>query len=61
VIQAHGLARWVADCVGTMSDAIPRPTDTTAIMRRILKQLERRCSPGGYDDLVMVSDSDRLR
>jgi hypothetical protein len=40
---------------------IDGPNDTPAIKRRILKQLERRCGPGGYDYLITVSDSDRLR
>lgn len=29
------------------------PYDTPAIQRKIVKQLERRCGPGGYDHLVM--------
>jgi hypothetical protein len=40
---------------------IDGPNDTPAIKRRILKQLERHCGPGGYDYLIAVSDSDRLR
>jgi len=40
---------------------IDGPNDTPAIKRRILNQLERRCGPGGYDYLITVSDSDRLR
>jgi hypothetical protein len=40
---------------------IDGPNDTPAMQRRILKQLERRCGPGGYDYLMMVSDPDSLR
>ncbi|EXJ15843.1 hypothetical protein D779_1067 [Imhoffiella purpurea] len=36
------------------------PNDTPAIQRRILKQLERRCGPGGYDYLMMVGDPVKL-
>ncbi|RKT43609.1 hypothetical protein [Thiocapsa rosea] len=35
------------------------PNDTTAMQRRIVKQLERRCGPGRYNYLVTVSDRDR--
>jgi hypothetical protein len=36
------------------------PNDTPAIQRRILKQLERRCGPGGYHCLMMVDDPSKL-
>jgi hypothetical protein len=32
------------------------PNETPAIQRRILKQLERRCGPGGYHYLMMIDD-----
>ncbi len=32
------------------------PNDTPAMKKSIIKQLERRCGPGGYDFLVSISD-----
>jgi hypothetical protein len=39
---------------------IEGPDDTPAIRRRIMKQLERRCGPGGYHYVLTAQDSDEF-
>jgi hypothetical protein len=34
------------------------PNDTPAMKKRIVKQLERRCGPGGYDYMISVANQD---